>query len=724
MAQTCLRDTILLFLVFCAGGDAQAESCYDPNGYMQDGYCDPEMNIQACTFDGGDCCPSTCVSGEYICGSNDFDCLDPNALIDTSNCGDIPHPPPLCSLDISRNWVIESTEQVLALAEAINCSGGYFNVEWRGTVAVEKTISVSYGTVLNVTGAGSSAVIDGRGMTNLFVVANASLHLNQVNVTNGTANHGGAITALAESHLSFDGSSFVGNVATYSGGALYVSNCSVLRVEGNSNFNNNHANFDGGAVSFGHSCSISWSGVTTFHANTALGAGGAVSIGSYTRCTWSEQTRFQGNVANYSGGAVAAFTGSIVTWAGETSFTGNIADWAGGALFLRDVDSVSWSGETIFSNNTAVRDTAGAVLIWVGGSVSWSGKTTFYGNIGHGWGGGAISVYPYTDLSWTGQTAFIGNAAYGTEGGGALLISQSTGVSWSGETLFQSNIASNQGGAIFIRFGSPVLWNGTTEFSENSANYGGALFVSSGSTVDWSGETHFRSNMAWLDGGAVASSIVPSWSTDGWGLSSHIAINALTTFVGNTCEGNGGAMAIMGSLQLLVNSTEVTYARNLAAVAGGAIFISGQSLGPVFNDAHFISNAAVRGGAVYSTGTGTVTANVAFSTTYIKCAFIGNNATATGGAMDTASGFDKFVDTSFLRNIAGAGGALNLAGAASFHNCSFDDNISDDQEGAAVSNVGYISNMTRCRFSDNIFNCKTSTYLDSEKVRVYKSTLE
>lgn len=48
--------------------------------FFKDGKCDPANNMQACNYDGGDCCGSTCVSQEENeCGVQGFDCMDPLA---------------------------------------------------------------------------------------------------------------------------------------------------------------------------------------------------------------------------------------------------------------------------------------------------------------------------------------------------------------------------------------------------------------------------------------------------------------------------------------------------------------------------------------------------------------------------------------------------------------------------------------------------------------------
>ena len=66
-----------------------------------------------------------------------------------------------CPTDSSLPLVGNDTASAMALAEAVNCSGGVFHAEWRGHVVVDKAIHIADGTSLNVTGAGLGGVITG-----------------------------------------------------------------------------------------------------------------------------------------------------------------------------------------------------------------------------------------------------------------------------------------------------------------------------------------------------------------------------------------------------------------------------------------------------------------------------------------------------------------------------------------------------------------------------------
>lgn len=80
-------------------------------------------------------------------------------------------------------------------------------------MVVSQPIYVVDGTVLSVTGTGLDAAIDGNGITRLFTVVNASLHLSSLSLRSGASVAGGAI-ASAVSSLVFNKTDFVDNRAS------------------------------------------------------------------------------------------------------------------------------------------------------------------------------------------------------------------------------------------------------------------------------------------------------------------------------------------------------------------------------------------------------------------------------------------------------------------------------------------------------------------------------
>jgi hypothetical protein len=102
--------------------------------YLGDGYCDEDVayNSEGCGWDGGDCCPETCVSATYPCGNNGYYCLNPGA----NSAAPTPLPP-------TRSPTLEGC----AVSEAAQigdgfCDLGAYNTEaclWDGGDCCEHT---------------------------------------------------------------------------------------------------------------------------------------------------------------------------------------------------------------------------------------------------------------------------------------------------------------------------------------------------------------------------------------------------------------------------------------------------------------------------------------------------------------------------------------------------------------------------------------------------------
>lgn len=319
----------------CPGEAFQYPNCTGDAYSMANGYCDAENNNAMCGYDGGDCCPCTCTQGpEHSCGDGGYACLDPDAGDELFECQkSIPVAAP-CSADVQRDWDVESPTQATALAGTVNCSGGVFEVRWKGGVVVDQAILIVDGTVLNVTGIGSGAGMDGSGSSRLFTVINSSLHVTNMYLRSGHTAVGGAIAAAATSSMTFDGTSFIGNNATSSGGALYVVGTSNVSFSGETSFTGNSAAVDGGTIYVEEASTVYFNGVTRFTQNSAADDGGALFMCDGSRAYFRGESFFVNNTATGDGGMFLCDR-SIVHWEGETSFFNNRADDDGGCYICK-----------------------------------------------------------------------------------------------------------------------------------------------------------------------------------------------------------------------------------------------------------------------------------------------------------------------------------------------------------------------------------------------------
>ena len=655
----CSDLTAAALMSNCTDGDIRG---------IGDGKCDHENSNENCLYDGGDCCLCTCTDGSYHeCGTNGYNCLDPDVTgLEAFICSE-PQPTRInCSAELRREWIVENATQARALADAVRCVGEVFNVTWKGKIIVGETISIVNGTVLNITGIDSDAVIDGNGNIRMFTVVNASLHLRDITLELGYALYGGAIAA-SRSRITLDRVNFMANNASYGGGAMFLSNASNVSFCGETTFWKNTA-LHGGAIYMTEGSTSSWKGNTNFSENVARsGNGGALYMKRESIAVWTAASQFLSNNADVSGGALYIDGSSKATWTADSQFNSNSAHVSGGALYVAVYSSSNWTAASQFRSNSAIHSggalyvTYSSSAVWDGESqfkfkndnnvlsegsthesgsysTSWEVNTTLFENAAGG-DGGALYLGSSSSALWTGASCFDSNSAYSA--GGALFVAGSSSASWTEAVTFSENAATGEGGALYLGISSSAVWTGTSHFlsnsaqndggtvyaiadgklswnnnalfAENTAQSGGAIFVGDGVTISWSGETNFTSNAARLNGGAVESRALDSeLSTTSSGRLqvvndeiSTITIKSATTFFNNTCKENGGGMALVQSLAVSFNSKNTIFIRNSARFSGGAIFVAATEIGPVFKNVIFIENSAEIGGGVLASASGT-----------------------------------------------------------------------------------------------------------------------
>lgn len=479
-----------------------------------DGLCDNATNVESCGYDGRNCCFCASVYADpYSLPLYNFDCRDPDAGSIDNLCNSLQSAVLPCAPDVETKWVVDDSDKASFLAQTIYCSGGKFEVEWIGAITVSDTIYVVDGTVLSVMGIaeeGSSAVADGGGINQVFIVMNASLYVTDLQFTNCSGRVGGAIAA-SNSTLTFQNTEFWYNNANF-GGALFSRESSTVSWSNSTAFLGNSAEFSGGAIFMANGSSISWSGRTDFSGNTAIGYGGVTHVRGTSNVSWSGGTTFSNNSASY-GGALSIFSSKGVEFDGDTTFARNSANWGdGGAIFIGS-SSIRMVGTTIFQWNLAA-SSGGAI----GSSSSESDSddahllisdSAYFSHNECGMNGGAMSLLSGLEVNFSGaEMKFENNSAF-EHGGAIYVIDEAVGPQFRG-TRFASNTAGNDGGAVYAE-ASGVLKNGGTYenptvfigcwFSENNASgTGGAIYSTFG--VDDVFDSHFYSNTA-AEGGAL-----------------------------------------------------------------------------------------------------------------------------------------------------------------------------------------------------------------------------
>ena len=158
-------------------------------------------------------------------------------------------------------------------------------------------------------------------------------------------------------NLDLINSTFVRNVAYYDGGAIHAESSNIT-VRGNNDsgeavtFSCNLASYSGGAIYLYRTTLVFSESVILFQDNSATFFGGGIySIHSHLTFL-SSTTLFTGNVANWSGGAIHIIRGTIQLLSRSAIFTNNSARISGGAMYVSSTE-MDFHDDIIFSHNSA-----------------------------------------------------------------------------------------------------------------------------------------------------------------------------------------------------------------------------------------------------------------------------------------------------------------------------------------------------------------------------------
>ena len=314
---------------------------------------------------------------------------------------------------------------------------------------------------------------------------------------------------------------------------------------------------------------------------------------------------------------------------------------------------------------------------------------------------------------------------------GAIRWDYSTGSMIDSNFTENRNTASNGGGCLYIKDGSPSILR--CRFVQNATlanNYGGAIkFENSSSSVS---DSFFGSNLSSSSsGGAIAidPTSSPTISNNEFNSNQASYGGALVTeggaspvissnlFVSNQATGSGGAFYIRSGSEPTFSSNE--FRLNHSSNLGGAIFIDSSDLS--INGDIYQGNWAENGGAIATQGTMAVSIGNTKALGNEANASVLASASANGGFIYLNSGVTSslFVNTVFSGNKSNyRSGVLRANGTSRFVNCTLSGNEAQDKGGISIL---FSSNNDVTQFENCIFWGNTSG-LGGNDIRVNTGT--
>lgn len=346
-----------------------------------------------------------------------------------------------CVADVQL-LTVESTHDAYALAQALNCTGGgSFEVEWKGRVTLNDTISISNGTALSVLGYEGS-VIDGESALQLFEVEAATLYLSGLELGNGsTETSGGAVSLTSASNLTVVNCTISSNSAEVSGGAILAEDGSLLSLEGTNMFDSNDAVDYGGAVLIDDSSTLLISGVSTFVDNYA-NYGGGLALLDYSLFNVTGEVHFTNNTASVNGAGIYSYSSAFLLSDprenATSTFSGNSAEELAGALYWSGSDVELQLLRAVFTGNTA--ESGGAMYLARGDNVQID-STRFKSNVAQIDGGAVVArslggrgdFAELTNLTFEDNVAGSNGGAMVVEDGSVRLVDSLLTRNWAGD---------------------------------------------------------------------------------------------------------------------------------------------------------------------------------------------------------------------------------------------------------------------------------------------------
>lgn len=533
-----------------------------------------------------------------------------------------------------------------------------------GTVSSGGTVFIAGGTYyehgiiisksMKLTGKSSkTTIVNGQKLGSIFTIKSGfSVKISNLRMSNGKGSTVGALHNSGQTTLT--STSFTGNIAKNSGGAIYNKYGSLNII--NSSFTSNGATSGfGGAIYNQASLAIT---NTNFTSNKAVTGGGAIfNVGklSISSCN------FNYNHVTGGGAALRNFRGTVQI--NSSKFTGNTVNGGGGALFNENGGSTKTSLSTmlvkncIFNSNKA---TSGGAIDNNYGKLMAS-SCNFTNNYASSKGGALVNYHG--SLTLTGCTG-KNNGAYNL---GGFIYNADNLLQIVKSNFLNNHVLKGSGGVIY-NYHAPITIN-YTNFKYNTARggkdcgYGGAIHSYMAQIT--ANNCLFLENSASTGGGAIVNDEGSSLTVKNSNFSSNSAIGS-----GDGLYGNGGGIFSYNAKCWVYNSNFTGNSAKVGTRGGGAIDILG-------------------------------TGYVGHSVSSVDHCVFNNNQASMGGAIHVETGSLTVKYSTLTGNTAKSGGAIyNIHGAltATYNNINHNTALND---GAAIFNSGHDITVTHNNIMEN-----------------------
>ena len=385
------------------------------------------------------------------------------------------------------------------------------------------------------------SLVSNSSASSLFIVNSEAVSTGNVFIYNSAVNYGGGIY-ISDSSVNITDSRFFVNFALI-GGAVYISDYSIVVFSGINIFANNEA--DGGGAVYVNKSTISFNGNNTFLRNKCLSYGAAI-------MTFYASLYFTKNVT------IVENSGVSILWIAYSAleFSGaNIAVVRNGPAYatMHIVENSTLNvkgGRIIFDRNFASESSV--LLIIESSNVAINATAEFTNN----WSPRQFNVDNGT-LIFCGKSLFFNNTATGRATG--IVYAVFSTLRFLGETNFTRN-KGRRGGAIYVHQ-TDTYFAGSQVFEHNKASVVAGAIHLSDCTVSLVGNSTFLNNSGGDMGGAIS------------GANGKLYLDGNSTFIGNQAQLGGAIYFAFNSRMLAADLSTLLFESNRAE-KGGAIYIS------------------------------------------------------------------------------------------------------------------------------------------------------